>query len=665
MKALHWLPIALIALVAGACASIGRPEGGARDETPPVFVRSNPPAGSTGVTTRSLSFYFDENVQLEDAFNKVVISPVQIQAAQISANGRRVSVELRDTLVSDMTYTIDFGDAIKDLNEGNILDGFAVDFSTGATIDTLRISGVVLEAATLEPAQGMMVAAYANTADSAIRTLAPARIARTNQRGHFTIRNLAPGSYRIYALNDLNRDFHWDRSEDVAFYDTLITPWVENIMVTDTFYNSARGDSLITRPGRRFMPNDVLLTWFNENYKSQYLKDYGRSERHRINLVLGAPTDSLPHLSIAGGAMDGRPMEDWALSHFNAAGDSLSMWITDSTVIATDSLMLAVRYMKPDSLDRLAWTSDTLRFMYREPKKSKKEMEADTIVPPIDRLQADVRGSTLDVHRPLTLAFDQPLASIDTAGLRLEIQVDSLWQPVTDWTLTAPDIDPLLCRQIDYEWEPGATYRFCADSAAFRGIYGIHNKKLERELKVKTLEEYSNLTFVLTGADSTAIIELLSSSDAPQASERVVDGRAVFRFLNPGTYYARMYFDTNGDGKWTTGILDSIQPEEVAYYPKKLELKRNWDVEQTWNIYELPVDVQKPYAILKNRPKLKRGEQAPTDDEESEEDEFMGTGYNTGNSRNNRTNSSSNRSNNSFGGFGRQSISSGNNGSYR
>ena len=161
MKSLRLLPALIIAaLVLSACASIGRPEGGPRDELPPVFVRSNPMPGERRVDRRSFSLIFDENVQLEDAFNKVVVSPAQLQAPQITANGRRVSVLLRDTLIPNTTYTIDFGDAIKDLNEGNVLDGFAIDFSTGDSIDSLRISGIVLQASSLEPAQGILVGAY-------------------------------------------------------------------------------------------------------------------------------------------------------------------------------------------------------------------------------------------------------------------------------------------------------------------------------------------------------------------------------------------------------------------------------------------------------------------------------------------------------------------------
>jgi hypothetical protein len=166
------------ALLMVACASVGRPEGGARDETPPVYVRSTPAMGERNVSRNKIDVVFDENIQLDDAFNKVIVSPAQTLSPTIRSQGKHVSVELRDTLKANTTYTIDFADAIKDLNEGNVLDGFAVDFSTGEDIDSLRISGIVLEARTLEPAQGVTVGVYSEMT-AGFRTYCPHKHLRT------------------------------------------------------------------------------------------------------------------------------------------------------------------------------------------------------------------------------------------------------------------------------------------------------------------------------------------------------------------------------------------------------------------------------------------------------------------------------------------------------
>lgn len=640
-RRLSFMHLPLVAMVAAlvfsACASIGRPEGGAKDEIPPKFVSSNPAPGAVDVNRTRLSVNFDENIQLEDAFTKVVVSPAQKQPPQVSANGKRLSVELRDTLRPNTTYTIDFADAIKDLNEGNILDGFALDFSTGPTIDTLRISGMVLQAKNLEPAQGMLVGVYSNLSDTAIRTLPLERIARTNQLGQFTIRGLKPGNYRVYAVNDLNRDYHWDRSEDVAFYDYTVSPSVESIQVSDTLWASDRSDSIVTHEGIRFLPNDVLMTWFNEEYLPQYLKDYARPDRRRITVNFAAPSDSLPEIRIVSGAPGvGREISEWGLLRSNATRDTLEYWISDTSVVASDSLMLSMRYLKTDTTDNLVWTTDTLRFFFKDPnrnkkkKKEKKEVRVDslgdTIPEPVqlDFLSVRVGSNQQDLNRPLLIDYPQPLASLDSAALRLEVQRDTVWEEVRGFRLQPDSINPLLRSFVDIKWEPGAKYRFTADSLAFMGIYNEWNKPIKTEFTARQLEDYSSVVFNIVGLDSLpAVVELLSSSDEPvyRASTAKGSNVAELRYLTPGAYFARLFIDRNGNGKWDTGsIADSIQPEEVYYYPKKLQLKKNWDVEQTWDIFELPLDLQKPWAIKKNKPKLKNGEKAPGEEEEEEED---------------------------------------------
>ncbi|MBP2691201.1 MAG: Ig-like domain-containing protein, partial [Muribaculaceae bacterium] len=644
------LPVAMVvAALVTACASIGRPEGGPRDETPPKFVSSNPRPGQLRFNGNKLTVVFDENIQLDDAFNKVVVSPVQSQPPAISSNGRRVTVELRDTTKQNTTYSIDFGDAIKDLNEGNILDGFALDFATGDTIDTLRISGMVLEARNLEPAQGMLVGVHSNLNDTAITNLPFDRIARTNQYGQFTIRNLKAGTYRVYALNDLNRDYKWDRTEDVAYYDVTVSPEIQQIEVCDTFLRDDGTDSLVNHPGIKYLPNDVLLTWFNEGYKPQYLRDYARPERRRITLGFAAASDTLPTIATVDSLS--RDISEWGVAQINPTRDSLVYWIRDTTVLKTDSLMLSVKYLKTDTNEQLSWQTDTLRFFFRDPKqpkKKKKEEKADSVITdslgvpqPKDFLTVNIgSSSTHDFFSPLIFKTDQPIDSADASGIHVEMLVDTIWQPVKIEYFKPDSLQPLMIRRLQADWQPGTKYRVKIDSTAITSIYGLWNKPIEQEMTVKALEEYSNFTFEIkglapdsTGSAPTVWVELLDSKDEPVRTAKVVDGRAEFKWLAPSVYYARLYIDSNGNGKWDTGDLRAhVQPEEVYYYNKKIQLKKNWDVEQAWDIYELPVDQQKPVAIKKNKPKVKKGESLRDDNGDEEEyDEFGnpidGNGY--------------------------------------
>ena len=150
----------------------------------------------------------------------------------------------------------------------------------------------------------------------------------------------------------------------------------------------------------------------------------------------------------------------------------------------------------------------------------------------------------------------------------------------------------MLRRVLAFDWTPGAKYTLTIDSAAVTGIYGDHNKPFKHEFTVKPEEEYSAVHFTIQGLapGEKAVVQLLGNSDTPLYTAPVgPDGRAMLLHLAPSTYYARLFLDRNANGRWDTGILDSIQPEEVYYFPKPLKLKKNWDVAQDWNINELPL----------------------------------------------------------------------------
>ena len=648
MSSLRLLLALPLALAVAACANMGRPEGGPRDELPPVYVRSNPALGQLNFSSNKITVDFDENIALDDAMNKIVVSPAQKTTPAISSNGRRVTIELRDTLQPNTTYTVDFADAVKDLNEGNVLDGFAIDFSTGETLDSLCISGMVFEAETLEPAQGMLVGVYSNLSDTAITTLPLERITKTNQLGQFTLRNLKEGTYRVFALNDVNRDYHWDRSEDIAFYDVTVSPSSEPMTVTDTLVraNGLR-DSLVTREATRFLPDDLLLTWFNEGYAAQYLKDYKRPERNKITFQFGAKADTLPILRLINTHRAGDEADDWSVLVASPTLDTLTYWITDTILSALDSITLEARYQRTDTNDLLSWTTDTLRFNFREPrkkqeKKKKHDEEADTVPPPVPHTSLSVTsGNSQELNAGLRFTSQVPIARLDTSAIHLEVLIDTIWYQMMrpSFTLSSP-LQPM-AYSAPYDWEEDTKYRLTIDSAAVVDIYGLDNDKLVHEFTTRKSDDYSSVRFDISGLDSRpAIVQLMTSADKPVASAPVVNGVADVQYLSPGTYYAKLFVDSNGDGLWTTGsLLDSIQPEEVYYFPKKLTLKKNWTIEQSWDINELPIDQQNPREIIKNKPKRRKGERdeysgSSADDEEEDpffDDPFMNSATRSGN----------------------------------
>ena len=610
--------IVVLALSIYSCANMSRPGGGPRDETPPMFVKSVPTPGALNVSKQKVEIEFDEIIQVENPSEKIIVSPPQKEMPEIRASGRKVTVQLKDSLLPNTTYTIDFADAIVDNNEKNPLYSFAYSFSTGSEIDSLQVSGILLNASDLEPVTGMLVGLHSNLDDSAFQKLPMERIASSDELGHFTIRNVTPGKYRLFALKDLNRDYKFDNpSEEIAFFDSIVIPTADVRLHVDTLWkDSVTIDTIIEYNHTHFFPNDILLSSFNEGFQSQYLDKSERTDRRKINLYFKAPADSLPRLKPLNFEND-----DWAILERSVHNDTLQYWIKDSTIYNMDTLLFAAEYLRTDSLRQLTLYNDTLKFIMKrykgsqkkekeKEKEKKKKEEGDSIeAPEIKFLQMNSKASgSLDLYKPLRFSFAEPLQTYDPAKIHLELKRDTLWIPIADSLLTfAQDSIALRDYTLSYKWTPGESYRVVMDSIAFTSIYGLFTNTHKQEFKVKALEDYANLYFSITGVTDSAIVEILDSSDKPIRSAPVVDGGAEFMYLNPGTYYARLYIDSNGNGKYDTGnYAEKRQPEEVSYYPQALELKANWDIEQEWDIYATPVDRQKPDKIKKNKPKEKR-----------------------------------------------------------
>lgn len=645
----------LIAALLYSCASIGRPTGGNKDIDPPVFTGSNPAPNSTNVKNQSIVLHFNEYIVLKDQSTKVVVSPAQKENPSIRANGKRINIELRDTLIPNTTYSIDFSDAIQDNNENNPLQGFSFAFATGDTIDTLQISGIVLNARDLEPQKEFFVGVHSCLDDSAFSKLTLERIARTNELGQFTIRNIKPGRYHIFALNDADRNYKFARSEDLAFLEEIIVPSVTEIETMDTVFTSQMvTDTIYKATHSLFLPNDILLSSFNEDYKSLYLVNNERTSDRRFNVLFSAPSDSLPTLEVL------KPegfdnSKKWYILDNSQHNDTLNYWITDTMLIKSDSIRVNMRYLHTDTNDMRTFTNDTIYFNLKKMKKKgnkkvekKKEEEGKDSLDSIPQIQllkfAAASSGTIDVYAPFRFRSEEPIDSINPAMIHLKQKIDTIWEDRGIVELKRDSASSILNYKVEYDWEPGGTYGITIDSLAITGIYGLYNGTISQEFKVKELEEYSNLFFKVNVTDS-AFVELLDKSDKVVRTAPVENGMVDLFNINPGEYYARLVLDANGNGKWDTGNYSQhLQPEEVYYFSKKLNLKQNWDIEETWDIYELPIDVQKPMAIKKNKPKNYR-EQTKPEDEEEEEEEF-GTNFNNMNSyTGNKYNDTRNRTN--------------------
>ena len=600
MKRLIRKVLAVVTVIAAlySCASIGRPDGGPLDETPPRFIGSTPAAGALNNTKTKVSLSFDEFIKLEKANEKVVISPPQVQQPEIKASGKKISVNLLDSLKPNTTYTIDFSDAIVDNNEGNPLGNFAFTFSTGSAIDTMEVSGTLLEASNLEPVKGMLVGMHSNLSDTAFTKLPFDRVARTDSRGHFTIRGVAPGKYRIFGLMDADQNFAFSqKSEALAFNDSLVIPrWEERIRQDTTWVDSLTIDTVVERKYTYYLPDNVILRSFKEDLFSQYLVKNERLTPEKFTLYFAAKADTLPVLKAF-------------IIEKNLTNDTIHYWVKDSLLYKQDTLSLSLNYLYTDTLNQLVPRTDTLNLVAKtvkkavdEPKKKKKKKGEEEEPEPTKFLHVSTYiPSTMDVYDYISLSFDEPIASFDSAAIHLKQKVDTLWEDIP--FIFEQDSLQLRKYNLYYEWEPTREYEFSVDSTAFHGIYGLFTDKIKQNIKVRSLEEYGAIYFNVSGCDSIAFVELLDTQDKVVRKVPVVNGQADFYFLNPGKYCARLINDTNGNGVWDSGEYETKrQPEMVYYYPQILEPKANWEVEQTWDVKALPLDKQKPDELKKQKP---------------------------------------------------------------
>lgn len=602
-----------------SCANIASPTGGAFDFDPPKVVSASPGFNATNVTGNKIEIYFDENVIIKDASEKVIVTPPQQKSPIIRSVNRKVTVELRDTMIPDMTYTIDFTDAIQDNNEGNPIENFSISFSTGDVVDSMAISGKVLAADNLEPVKGIYVGLHSNLDDTAFTHIKFLRISRTSETGDFTIRGVAPGEYRLYALDDISREYMYNNpSQAIAFYDSIIRPSSTKAFHMDTIYNDAdkkEMDTIVEHQYTRFLPDDIILRSFSSNFKRKYLQKYERLA-DRLGIFFGAPT-SVPELNPLnfGG-------EDWGILERNAKNDSLYYWVKDRRILEMDTIKLTMTYLKTDSLNQDIFVTDTLNFIDRARKKDKKkDKKKDDEEEPVKFLEIKSNlASSWEVYKDINFEFSEPIVDSLAGKIRLQQNIDSVFTEIP-FTLLSDSLNPRKY-SLKHRWIYGTEYKLDIDSATIHGIYGLWNNSMNQTFKTKKEDEYAKLAIIVTGLVDTvpSFVELLDKSDNPIRKANVRRGAAVFWDLNPGEYYARIIFDRNGNGVWDTGdYYTKTQPELVFYCPSVIKLRAFAEDEVTWPLDAVPLNKQKPLEITKNKPVDKEERRRKLEEQEEKE----------------------------------------------
>lgn len=601
-----------------SCANMGQgPQGGPYDFDAPVLLKSNPKQNQTNFKGKKIEFVFDENIVVKEPNQKVIVTPPQKRMPIIKFANKKISIELRDTLLENTTYTIDFTDAIQDNNQENPLENFSLSFSTGDVVDSLTISGRVIQAEDVEPVKGYYVGLHSNLEDSAFLKLPFERISKTNDKGEFTIRGVAPGKYHVFALDDKNRDYKYDNpSEAVAFYTTVLEPSAEAAIRMDTLFTDTTKkviDTIKSVNYTRFLPDNIVMKSFLSAEKREYFRNAERKSQHFFSLNFATATQR-PKLE----PLNFDPNIDWVIEEHNLSKDSIyQYWIKDEAIMKMDTLYFNMTFNKTDSLNNLVSVTDSLRVVNRERKdvkKKKKKDEEEEVV--LLEIKSNIQSSW-DIFENIELEFNEPLKDLSSNSILLQQKIDTLYRDAP-YKLEKDSLNPRKFKVLR-KWNYGEEFKISIDSAAVHSIYGIWNGKWEQTFKVKEKDQYSNLAIKVSGIDTSvpAFMELLDSSGKPIRKGRVIDHIALFRNVNPGKYFARLIIDKNGNNIWDTGdYKKKIQPEEVFYHPSSFEMKANWDHEEVFEVDLQSLD--KPLDILKNKPQDKSAREKLLQEQDSE-----------------------------------------------
>ncbi len=607
-RILFIIPAAIIAcfLLHYSCAKVGTITGGEKDITPPVVVETNPGNYSTGFTGSKIVVSFDEYLTLKDINQEFVISPLLETEPEVKLKGKNIEIVLpADELKENTTYTLNFGNAITDYTEGNVLPNYEFVFSTGSHIDSLSVRGQVLHAFNLEePEEPLFVMLYENLNDSAPLLEKPSFLTRTVAEGFYAINNLPSDSFRLFALKDANRNLIFDQpTEMIAFLDTIIhlkssyftyeekeAP-VEDTTLADTLVNPLPETDSIRLLSDTLMLDSLYksakysyalyadLYLFEQDVFNQYLSDYSRSIPYRLRLIFNEPLTREINIFLADTAVEG----DWFLPEHHVVGDTIDYWLTDSSLYKKENLRIGVEYFKTDSMGELEPATDTLVFNFAGKKQNRRRDREDSSPGnPNNKLSVNAGSGKFHLNSHVVIKSTYPVDTLYPEFVHLYRFKDTIQVPVR-YELEKDSIE-LRKYHLHFKVEEGTKYRFVMNTGAFRDIYRLGHDTTDISFTTRLLDSYGKLIVSMPG---DGIIQLLQNDKVVYERISGAGEKAVFDYIEPKSYRLKVIFDRNGNGEWDTGnYLEGRQPEKVWFHEKEVEIKEGWDLELDLDIKE-------------------------------------------------------------------------------
>ncbi|MQY78487.1 MAG: hypothetical protein GH151_04720 [Bacteroidetes bacterium] len=576
-QALQGLILLILALLYFQCARVGTPTGGEKDKSPPRVKKSIPENYSIHFEGDKIEIDFDEFFRLRELDQKLVVSPPLEEKPEILPKGKTLVIDLKNNeLGENTTYTFNFSDAIVDNNEGNPIENFEFVFSTGNTIDSLSVTGTIIQAFDLQPEEDVFVMLYENLNDSAPIKEFPAYIAKADDEGKFRVNNIKADTFRVIGLKDMNLNYKFDLAgEPIAFMDSLL------------FIGMGKKTELVrvdtTQTGKALIkPPNIKLYLFTEEEEEQYLKSSERPSSYQIIFIFNKPLTT----ELIVNPVDFSPPNDWNLIEDYPNGDTISYWIKDSTIANTEVLTTELIYPVKDSTGVFKPYSDTVTLRYSKPVKARRKRRQETEQEEqLLKLGINVtRGSRLDLNSNILIESPTPVLNIDTSMINI-LKIEDTVEIEQDYRFF---IDSIRIRKfwIWLPWEENSSYKIWIEPGAFEDIYGIKNDTVIIPFRTQEMDFYGNLIVSVQNVKTGVIVQLLDEKNNKLKEEYIENDKEVkFTYLYPKKYKLKVIFDKNKNGIWDTGnYLKKIQPEKVLSYSKEINIRANWDLEIDWDI---------------------------------------------------------------------------------
>jgi len=533
MKKLIYTVLSIV--VISGCAKRGSPTGGLIDSIPPVLINSSPKINSTNFDSDEIRLTFDEYVKLDKVEEQLIISPPldknSYEVKPLNGVTKKVFLEFIDSLETETTYSINFGNSIKDNNEGNPLTFFSYTFSTGETIDSLYVRGNISDAFDKETDDYISIHLYRIDSifnDSIIFNNRPTYISNSLDSTNYQFKNLKEGKYLIVAIKDVDNNYFFDPFYDkIGFIDSLIT---------------LPRDSIINL---KLFKEETTLIWDKPHFINSEkigFGYYGKLDLKNIKIESSIP-DSVQYTYTK-----------------ESEKDTLIFWLSKNSF---------------DSLNFNLIEKDTTKLV-----TIKFDRARDTL---IDSLSISPKtANVIHLKEAFKLSSNIPLKNIEDSLITIR-DIDSLIVPFT--TSINENLDQI---DIEFEVSPSDNYRVFILPEAIKDVRGVSNDTLQYNVVSQTLEDYGNVYLdVIRNSESKFILHMINNNgDVIREFKNVnQDTTYNFDYVRPGKYTFRLIEDTNNNDIWDTGnYLKKIKPESVYYFLNELEVRANWDLNETFNL---------------------------------------------------------------------------------